>query len=391
MERLPSRQGVGYLNPPGRASSESREIKDKGLSVDTFCDLDLMKKHRTLIAVILSIAVALSGMGMPFAEASYIALSSASYAVLDAKTHKILYSRAPYTKRAPASTAKLVSAMVILDHLDPDQVIRVAPSATRVQPSKIHIAPGERFYVRDLIKAMLLYSANDAAYALAVASAGSVPVFSSRMNVKARLVGAKHSRFVSPAGLPAEGQYTTAYDLAKIAAAAQRYPLIVQTMRQRYAVIYSLNGRKFYLKNTNKMLWASQGREIIGKTGYTRAARHCFAGRIKVNGRTMLVGLMSAPRRTHLWSDLKKVGLFPPSLSKQAASNPILVNRRLHDKKTVKKIQMALKRAGYFKGPVNGNFGPMTLDATKRFQRAKGLTVDGIVQSRTWAKLKPYL
>jgi D-alanyl-D-alanine carboxypeptidase (penicillin-binding protein 5/6) len=350
--------------------------------------MDPFKKIVAFLAVVLFCL----GTVMPgVADASYMPLSSPSFVVMDPDCQQILYSRSAHTRRAPASTTKLLSAMVILDHLDPDQVIHVSPVATYVQPSKIRIAPGEQFYVRDLIKAMLLCSANDAAYALAIATGGTVPGFARMMNVKARMVGAGNSRFVSPAGLPASGQYSTAHDLAKIMAAAERYPLIVETMKLRYGVIYSLNGRKFYLKNTNKMLWASQEREVIGKTGYTRMAKHCFAGRVRVGGKKMFVGLMGAPRRVSLWYDLKRIAAFPSSAMKKTVESPILVNRRLHSRKEVKKIQSALKKAGSFKGPVNGNFGPMTLDAVKRFQRANGLSPDGIVQNQTWKKLKRYL
>lgn len=350
-----------------------------------------MKRNNIQSSALLSLFLCFAVAVPPVSEAGYMPLSSASFVILDADSQRVLYSRSADTKRAPASTAKLLSAMVVLDHLDPDDIVRVAGAATRVQPSKLHIAAGERFYVRDLLKAMLLYSANDAAYASAIATAGTVPGFSRMMNAKARSVGASHSRFMSPAGLPVEGQYSTAYDLVKIMAAAERYPLIVQTMRLRSAVIYSLNGRRFSFKTTNKMLWVSREREVIGKTGYTRGAKHCFAGRIRVGNKKMIVGLMGAPRRPYLWGDLKKIAAFPPSTIKKATPSPILINRKLHSRKEVKKIQTALKKAGYFKGPVNGNFGPMTLDATRQFQKAKGLLPDGIVGGQTWKKLKKYL
>lgn len=327
----------------------------------------------------------------PTTYAANLPISASSFVIIDAKDKAIIYSRNPHTKRAPASTAKLLSVMVILDHLDPDDVVKVAAAATRVQPSKIHIAAGEQFYVRDLIKAMLLCSANDAAYALAISTGGTVSGFSRMMNAKAKSLGALHSNFLSPAGLPSKGQYSTAYDIAKIMMAAERYSLIVKTMKMRYAVITSLNGRKFHLKNTNKMLWRSKDREVIGKTGYTRRAQNCFAGRIRVGGKKMFVGIMGTSKRANLWHNLKKIAAFPPSAIRKTASSPILVNRKLHSRNKVKSIQRALAKAGYFKGPINGNFGPMTLEATKKFQKAKGLKVDGIVGPKTWKKLKAYL
>lgn len=320
----------------------------------------------------------------PAAQAGAVALLAPSAVLLDGRTQQILYAKSPYAKRAPASTTKLLTAMVALDHLSPDQIVRVPPGLESIPPSKIGLRAGERFYVRDLIKASLIKSANDAAEALAVLAAGSRSSFARLMNQKARQIGAKNSRFVNPNGLPAAGQYSTAYDLAKIMMAASRYSFIVSTLQVRNTVIYSRGGRRILLNNCNKMLWSTSG--VIGKTGWTRSARHCFAGRVQARGQVIFVGLMGSQRRQYLWSDLRRVAGIPfGTVPKPIASAPQGPSR-----KETLKFQKALAKAGYFRGGPTGFYGKRTRAAVKSFQKAKGLPVTGWVGPETWKKLKAY-
>ena len=318
------------------------------------------------------------------AEAVAMPLAASSAVLLDGQTRQVLYSKAPHTKRAPASTTKLLTAMVVLDHLSTEQIIRVPRGMEYVQPSKINLRTGERFYVRDLLKALLVNSANDAAETLAITTAGSLSGFSKLMNQKAEAIGAYNSHFVHPAGLPAEGQYSTAYDLAQIIMAASHYSYIVQVLRIRNATIYSLGGRKIYLKNCNKMLWRTN--TIIGKTGWTRNARHCFAGRVQVGGKEIFVGIMGAPKRQNLWSDLRRIAALPSARTQKSGKGS---SKKVRNE--TEKIQLALKHAGYFKGSPTGFYGKRTKQAVKNFQKANGLSTDGIVGPETWKKLKAYL
>jgi len=319
------------------------------------------------------------------AQAGTITLVAPSAVLLDGYTQQVLYARSPHAKRAPASTTKLLTAIVVLDHLSLDKEVRIPPGMHRIQPSKIGLQTGERFYVRDLVRAALIKSANDAAEALAIIVAGSRPAFAKLMNQKVRAIGGKNSRFVNASGLPASGQYSTAYDLAKIMVAASRYPFIVSTLQTRETVIYSRGGRRIPLSNCNKMLWRTAG--VIGKTGWTRAARHCFAGRVQSGGKTIFVGLMGSKSRQYLWSDLRRIASIPSG----KMPKPIAAAPKMPSRKETIKIQKALGRAGYFKGGPTGFYGKRTKAAVRNFQKAKGLTVDGIVGPNTWSKLKAYL
>lgn len=321
----------------------------------------------------------------PCAEAGSITLLAPSAVLLDGRTQQIIYARAPHTKRAPASTTKLLTVMVALDHLSLDKIVQIPGGLENIQPSKIGLHAGERFYVRDLVKAALIKSANDAAEALAILTAGSRSAFAQLMNQKVVNLGASNSRFVNPNGLPASGQYSTAYDLARIMMAASKYPFIVNTLKIRGTIIYSRGGRRIPLNNCNKMLWRTQG--VIGKTGWTRTARHCFAGRVQARGQVIFVGLMGSQRRQYLWSDLRRIeSISTGKMPKLIVSAPAMPVR-----KETLKIQKALQRAGYFKGNPTGFYGKRTREAVRNFQKAKGMAVTGTVGPQTWKKLKGYL
>jgi D-alanyl-D-alanine carboxypeptidase (penicillin-binding protein 5/6) len=321
----------------------------------------------------------------PNVEAASISLAAPSAVLLDGRTQQILYAKSPHVKRAPASTTKLLTVMVALDHLPLDREVRIPPGMQYVQPSKIGLSTGERFYVRDLVKAALIRSANDAAESLAILTAGSRPAFAQLMNQKVRNIGGRNSRFVNPSGLPASGQYSTAYDLARIIMAASQYPFIASTLKIRSTVIYSRGGRKIFLNNCNKMLWRSGG--VIGKTGWTRAARHCFAGRVPAGGRVIYVGLMGSARRQYLWSDLRRIQSF----STGKTLKPIMETPKLPSRKETVKIQKALQKAGYFKGNPTGFYGKRTRASVRNFQKAKGIMMTGTVGPQTWKSLRAYL
>ncbi|MBI3313803.1 MAG: peptidoglycan-binding protein [Candidatus Omnitrophica bacterium] len=312
-----------------------------------------------------------------------VPITASSAVLLEQPTQRLVFSKTPNLRRAPASTTKILTAIVAMDLLSLDAVVRIPSFAEKIEPSKIHLRTGERYYARDLIKATLMSSANDAAEVLAVAAAGSRVSFAAHMNRKVKAIGAYSSHFVNASGLPANGQYSTAYDMARIMKEACRYPFIVQTMRTRTAYISSLRGRRIFLKNHNKMLWRDS-REVIGKTGWTRHARHCFVGEIRVAARNVVVSMLGSHR---LWKDLKILVdyQFGKSITRKDGY------QKIASREKTKRVQLALKHAGYFSGPITGYFGSLTRRALKRFQAAKGLEPDGIVGPKTWKKLESFI
>jgi D-alanyl-D-alanine carboxypeptidase (penicillin-binding protein 5/6) len=231
-------------------------------------------------------------------------ISAAAAIVIDAKADRILYAKNPNLKVPPASTTKLVTAMVVLDKLDPDKEIIVGEGAAHTPSVPPRLRPGERLTVRALLNLALMRSINGAAVALAEAAAGSEKDFTNLMNAKAASIGAESTHFVNASGLPAPGQYITAHDLAKVMKASIQYPLIKEIVNTRVKNVYTMGGRQMFLKNTNLLLW-DEDDMIGGKTGYTRAARHCFVCASDKGDTTMISVVLGEAVRDNLWEDSK--------------------------------------------------------------------------------------
>ena len=319
-------------------------------------------------------AITVQGVGLP--------ITAPSAVLIDAATQKVIYAKAPHARRAPASTTKMMTALVAIDKMRLDDVVQIPSWVMLIEPSKVYLRPGERYLVRDLLHAALISSANDAAEVLGVAAAGSRQRFAQWMNEKARRIGCKNTHFVNASGLPPGYQYSSAYDLTLIMKEAQKNAFIVNSLGQRYHTIRSLEGRKIQLRNHNRLLWRSN-RSVIGKTGWTRESHHCFVGRIRWKGREVLVSLLGSHR---LWQDLKILLDFQFGV----ALYKIYKNRKIWSGAETRVIQEALVSAGFSPGRVDGRFGPRTVRAIELFQKKHGLRPDGIFGGRTCRKLVPY-
>lgn len=222
--------------------------------------------------------------------------------VMETQTGRVLYGKNPNLKLPPASTAKLMTAMVALDRIDIHEVVTVSERATMVSPIKANFRKGERVSVNTLLRAALIKSANDAAYALSEAVAGSEDKFVELMNQKAAALGMNDTRFVNSTGLPEDGQYITAYDLARLLRHALRYPFIREIINTRTDSITTEEGRSIFLKNSNRLLWEDES-IVGGKTGYTRGAKHCFVCASENEGESVIVAILGAPSREELWKE----------------------------------------------------------------------------------------
>lgn len=309
-------------------------------------------------------------------------ITASSALLIDVATQKVIYAKSPHARRPPASTAKIMTALVVLERMNLNRQIRIPKWVRYIEPSKVYLRPGERYRVRDLLHATLISSANDAAEVLGVAAAGTRARFAKWMNEKAWAIGCRDTHFVNASGLPPGNQYSTAYDLALIMKVARRHPLLVDSLARRYHVIRSLEGRKIFLRNHNRFLWRDP-RHVIGKTGYTREGRHCFVGRIQWMGREVVVTLLGSHR---LWRDLKILLDYQFGV----ALYKIHKNRKVWSASATRRIQTALRRAGLNPGPLDGRFGPRTIRAVELFQKRHGLKSDGIVGRHTCRKLSSY-
>ena len=221
--------------------------------------------------------------------------------VVDARSGQILYEKSADQPRPAASTQKLLTALVVAETGYLDRQVTVQPIDTLAEPVKLNIHPGETYQRIDLLRALLVKSPNDVARCLARDNAGSVDAFAEKMNAKAQQLGAIHSHFLNPNGLPIPGQYSTARDLATIARAAYANPMIRSIVCLPQLVFRYASGRTRELENTNKVLKRLPYCNGM-KTGYTEAAGHCLIASGSRPGRDIIVVVLG-DTKSGVWAD----------------------------------------------------------------------------------------
>jgi D-alanyl-D-alanine carboxypeptidase (penicillin-binding protein 5/6) len=227
--------------------------------------------------------------------------SAASVIVVDANTGKTLYEKNADQIRVPASTQKLLTALIVAESGFLDRTVTVQPVDTLAEPVKLNIKAGDTYQRIDLLRALLVKSPNDVARCLARDNAGSIEAFAEVMNRRAQQLGAAHSHFVNPNGLPVPGQYSTARDLSLIARAAYANPTIRSIVCLPQLVFRYANGRTRELENTNKLLRRVPYCNGM-KTGYTDAAGKCLIASGTRPGKDVIVVVLG-DSSSRVWRD----------------------------------------------------------------------------------------
>lgn len=224
-----------------------------------------------------------------------------SYILVNAQSGTVLAARNADTCRGAASTQKLLTALIIAEAGNLDKPVRVQASDVAVEPTRLGVRPGDVYTRRQLLIGFLVKSANDVANVLARDNAGSISAFASKMNARARSLGATESNFANPHGLTAGGQHSTARDMARIAKACYENPYIRDAVRRKYFEFRYANGKTITLKNTNELLGRMP--ECNGmKTGYTVAAGRCLISTAVGRGRAVLLVQMGS-KTTYIFND----------------------------------------------------------------------------------------
>lgn len=225
-------------------------------------------------------------------------IQASAYIITDLRSGKVLSGKKVGERRAIGSITKLMTALIILDENNLNDIIKVPESATKVEGSRIWLASGEKITIRDLIYGLLIHSGNDAAYTLAISNAGSVDKFVIKMNDKAGKLGLKNTHFTNPAGLDRDGNYSTAEDIALLGSYAYRNSFIRYVVSIPKITIMSVNQQfKHELESTNTLLTRDPRFKGL-KTGYTLEAGHSFAGvAILPNNATLLTVVLDSPDR----------------------------------------------------------------------------------------------
>ncbi|QOR34037.1 D-alanyl-D-alanine carboxypeptidase [Clostridium sp. 'deep sea'] len=264
-----------------------------------------MKKTIIIFLAILYISSALLVHAQEY-PAEVPKIKGQSAIVIDAKSHEVIYSKNENQQKYPASTTKMLTAILVLENCNLHETVTIDFNCANTEGSSIYLQPGEQFTVEQLLYALLLESANDVAESLACHVSGSVAEFGKLMTLRAKELGAINSNFVNPHGLPNKNHYTTAADLAKIALHAITIEKLIEiSSTARYQIpATELYPQVRYLKNSNRFLWGQGGKhrfEYLGKsvdimyptilgikTGYTKVAGNCFVSYAKKENRSVI-------------------------------------------------------------------------------------------------------
>jgi D-alanyl-D-alanine carboxypeptidase (penicillin-binding protein 5/6) len=226
-----------------------------------------------------------------------------SAAVVDSYSGDFLFAKNENAKQYPASSTKILTALIVIESGDLDHLVTVDLADTKVEPSSLGLKPGEQYTRRQLLFGLLLKSANDVAMALARDNAGSVSAFAEKMNLRAAQLGATSSHFVNPHGLHDPNHYTTAHDLVLIGRAAMQQPLFREIVSTVYYTWRAPSGQIDQLRNHNRLLRHFAGCNGL-KTGYTRIAQQVLVSSA-LRGGHEVISVVLHTDKPGIWDDSK--------------------------------------------------------------------------------------
>ncbi|MCM8780108.1 MAG: serine hydrolase [Candidatus Omnitrophica bacterium] len=246
-------------------------------------------------------------------------ITAKSFVVMDIDDGRVLCARKPYLRLPAASTVKVMTAIVVLENSSLKKSVIVSAKAANTQASKAYLGEGATYSTYELLQALLISSANDAAVALAESVGGTEANFAKMMNKKARALGMKNTYFINASGLPDKEKrhHTTAYDLAILMRYAAKNKVFNEIMAKQSCVIKGSDGRRLYLKNHNKLL-KSNPKFVVGKTGYTLRAKHCFLGASPGERKDIVFSLLYSHNP---WQDVRRLATYGLYLETNKSNN----------------------------------------------------------------------
>jgi serine-type D-Ala-D-Ala carboxypeptidase (penicillin-binding protein 5/6) len=232
-------------------------------------------------------------------------IAGESSIVIDVDSGRVLYAKNADLPRPVASTQKIITALCVLDAGNIDKPVTIEASDGQCEPTHLGLKAGEVYTRRELLKVLMVKSANDVARALARDVGGSQEGFAALMNRKAAALGMRNSHFINPNGLPNPGQYSTARDMVIASRAAYRSPLIRSYTATKSFTFRFNNGSTREIENTNRLLKTVPYCDGL-KTGTTNAAGRCLVASGSLQGRSVIVVVLKS-NTPNIWSDSTKL------------------------------------------------------------------------------------
>ncbi|MBR2302529.1 MAG: D-alanyl-D-alanine carboxypeptidase [Clostridia bacterium] len=244
---------------------------------------------------ILSILCLTFVLGLPQKTFASENTTAKACVVFEANSGRLLFEKNKEQKLPEASTTKIMTALIVAENADINEVVVISKQATGIEGSSIYLREGEKLTVKELLYGLMLRSGNDCAVALALHVGKTIENFANMMNEKAKSLGCKNTNFTNPHGLPDDNHYTCAYDLGLISCNAIKNPIVREVVSAKSVKINN-DGYDYprYLKNKNKILTIYNYSGANGiKTGFTKKAGRCFVASAERDGMQLVVVLLN--------------------------------------------------------------------------------------------------
>lgn len=270
------------------------------------------KKWKPYLVCILTVLLMMEISIRVQAEGTPENLYARSAVLMDADTGRILFGKNDNEVMPMASTTKIMTLLVTLEHADLDEIVEVSARAASMPDVQLHIREGERYRLQDLCYSLMLESHNDSAVAIAEHVGGTVEGFAAMMNQKAKHLGCYHTYFITPNGLDAEDEHgkhsTTARDLARIMRCCIKNETFLSITREPSWMFTDMDGnRSFTVQNKNAFLQMMEG-ALTGKTGFTNEAGYCYVGALERGEKRLITVVLACGwpnHKTWKWVDTK--------------------------------------------------------------------------------------
>lgn len=272
------------------------------------------KKWKPYLMCILTVLLMMEISIRVQAEGTPENLYARSAVLMDADTGRILFGKNDNEVMPMASTTKIMTLLVTLEHADLDEIVEVSARAASMPDVQLHIREGERYRLQDLCYSLMLESHNDSAVAIAEHVGGTVEGFAAMMNQKAKHLGCYHTYFITPNGLDAEDEHgkhsTTARDLARIMRCCIKNETFLFITREPSWTFTDMDGnRSFTVQNKNAFLQMMEG-ALTGKTGFTNEAGYCYVGALERGEKRLITVVLACGwpnHKTWKWMDTKEL------------------------------------------------------------------------------------
>lgn len=320
------------------------------------------------IAVIFSLCLFICNIALakPLPEPSTGAVSAC---LIDADDNGVLYGKDEDKIMHPASTTKIMTAILALESGKLDEPLVITPEAVNTEPSSLGLRLGDKITLREALTGMMIVSGNDAAVAVAQTVAGSVPAFAKMMNDKARELGALNTHFVNPHGLTAQGHYSTAHDMAIIASYAMKKPEFREIVSKKAYDMKYMDGHTEYVTTTNRFLKSGfKGANGI-KTGFTNAAGDCLVASATRGQKTLITVFYNDDYR---WEDAPAWLEFGFSFYDPSE----LQDRTVMDKQNIIKLNKITEQRIKYSRETNKNLAALDAAIVNRAKSLNDKTAD---------------